>query len=220
MQCPYCNTENLPTAAICKACGKSLPRFEETFTGSDRLHRSESNPQQSDPHGTIAPTKTPATPGDWTAPVTATKIPLSSQGEIEPGTVLGGRYEILAILGQGGMERFTKRGTMNWNAWVALKVIRPELTTNPDMLRRFKQELILARQITHRNVVRIFDLGQADGFKFITMEYLEGQDLRAVLKEKGKLPPQEAARIILQICRALEVAHGEGVVHRDLKPQT
>jgi len=102
---------------------------------------------------------------------------------------------------------------------VALKVIRPELTTNPEMLRRFKRELILARQITHRNVVRIFDLGQSDGFKFITMEYLEGQDLRAVLKEKGKLPPKEAASIILQICRALEVAHGEGVVHRDLKPQ-
>jgi len=102
---------------------------------------------------------------------------------------------------------------------VALKIIRPELTTNPEILKRFKQELILARQVTHRNVIRIFDLGQADGFKFITMEYLEGQDLRAVLREKGKLPPEEAAKIILQICRALEAAHGEGVIHRDLKPQ-
>jgi serine/threonine protein kinase len=102
---------------------------------------------------------------------------------------------------------------------VALKIIRPELTTNPEILRRFKQDLILARQVTHRNVIRIFDLGQAPGFKFITMEYLDGKDLRAVLKEKGKLSPEEAGRIILQICRALEVAHGEGVVHRDLKPQ-
>jgi tetratricopeptide (TPR) repeat protein len=102
---------------------------------------------------------------------------------------------------------------------VALKIIRPELTTNPEILRRFKQELILARQVTHRNVIRIFDLGQADGFKFITMEYLDGKDLRAVLNEKGKLSPEDAARIIVQICRALEVAHGEGVVHRDLKPQ-
>jgi eukaryotic-like serine/threonine-protein kinase len=102
---------------------------------------------------------------------------------------------------------------------VALKIIRPELTTNPEILKRFKQELILARQVTHRNVIRIFDLGQADGFKFITMEYLEGQDLRAVIREKGKLPPEQAARIILQICRALEVAHSEGVIHRDLKPQ-
>jgi tetratricopeptide (TPR) repeat protein len=86
-------------------------------------------------------------------------------------------------------------------------------------LKRFKQELILARQVTHRNVIRIFDLGQADGLKFITMEFLEGQDLRAELKKRGKFSPEDAARIILQISRALEVAHGEGVVHRDLKPQ-
>src|SRR6266702_1039877 len=219
MRCPHCKNENVHGAKNCSVCGKPLPRLEETFIGNERVQQSEPAPPPSDPHGTIAPTQTPAIPGDWTAPVTTTKIPLSSQGEIEPGTVLGGRYEILAILGQGGMGAVYKARDNELDRLVALKVIRPELTTNPEMLRRFKQELILARQITHRNVVRIFDLGQADGFKFITMEYLEGQDLRGVLKEKGKLPPQEAARIILQICRALEVAHGEGVVHRDLKPQ-
>ncbi len=102
---------------------------------------------------------------------------------------------------------------------VALKLIRPELAKNPEMLRRFKQELILARQVTHKNVIRIFDLGQADGIKFITMDFVEGKDLRQLLAEKGKFPPDEAARMMLQICRALEVAHGEGVIHRDLKPQ-
>src|SRR5260370_42063303 len=95
---------------------------------------------------------------------------------------------------------------------VALKIIRPELTTNPGILRRFKQELILARQVTHRNVIRIFDLGQAHGFKFITMEDLDGKDLRAVLKEKGKLSPEEAGRFILQICRALDVSHRADVL--------
>lgn len=219
MQCSHCKADNLPTATDCKACGKPLSRLEETFAGSQRVERSESIPEQLDPHGTIAPTMTPATPGDWTAPVTRAKIPVSSQGELEPGTVLGERYEIIALLGQGGMGAVYKAQDIELGRLVALKIIRPELTTNPEMLRRFKQELILARQITHRNVVRIFDLGQADGFKFITMEYLEGEDLRAVLKKKGKLPPDEAARILLQICRALEVAHGEGVIHRDLKPQ-
>jgi eukaryotic-like serine/threonine-protein kinase len=219
MQCPHCKTENLPTATDCKACGKPLSRFEETFAGNERVQQSESIPEQLDPHGTIAPTMTPATPGDWTAPITRTKIPVSSQGELEPGTVLGERYEIIALLGQGGMGAVYKAHDIELERLVALKIIRPELTTNPEMLRRFKQELILARQITHRNVVRIFDLGQADGFKFITMEYLEGEDLRAVLKKKGKLSPEESARILLQICRALEVAHGEGVIHRDLKPQ-
>jgi eukaryotic-like serine/threonine-protein kinase len=219
MRCPHCDNENLPGAKDCNACGKPLLRAAETFAGNARVEQAKSTPEQSDPHGTIAPTATPATPGDWTAPVTRTKIPVSSQGELEPGTVLGERYEIIALLGQGGMGAVYKAHDIELERLVALKIIRPELTTNPEMLRRFKQELILARQITHRNVVRIFDLGQADGFKFITMEYLEGKDLRAVLKEKGKLPPDEAARIILQICRALEVAHGEGVVHRDLKPQ-
>jgi len=135
------------------------------------------------------------------------------------GTLLGERYEILAMLGQGGMGAVYKARDQELDRVVALKVIRPELTTNPDILKRFKQELILARQVTHRNVIRIFDLGQADGLKFITMEFLEGQDLRAELTKRGKFSPEDAARIILQISRALEVAHGEGVVHRDLKPQ-
>jgi tetratricopeptide (TPR) repeat protein len=102
---------------------------------------------------------------------------------------------------------------------VALKLIRPELARNPEILRRFKQELILARQVTHKNVIRIFDLGQSDGIKFITMDFVEGQDLHQLLLERGKLAPEQAARIMLQICRALEAAHSEGVIHRDLKPQ-
>ena len=102
---------------------------------------------------------------------------------------------------------------------VALKLIRPELARNPEILRRFKQELILARQVTHKNVIRIFDLGQSDGIKFITMDFVEGQDLRALLLERGKFSAEQAARIMLQICRALEAAHSEGVIHRDLKPQ-
>ncbi len=102
---------------------------------------------------------------------------------------------------------------------VALKLIRPELAKNPQILRRFKQELILARQVTHKNVIRIFDLGQSDGIKFITMDFVEGQDLRQLLLKNGKFAPEQAARIMLQICRALEAAHAEGVIHRDLKPQ-
>ena len=98
-------------------------------------------------------------------------------------------------------------------------MIRPELAGHPDILRRFKQELILARQVTHKNVVRIFDLGTADGRKFITMDFVEGRDLKSVLNERGKLPAVEAVPIAQQICRGLEAAHVEGVVHRDLKPQ-
>lgn len=172
-----------------------------------------------DPQAAFVATKTPLTPEGWSISNTRMPAPAIPHGEFAPGTVLGNRYEILALLGQGGMGAVYKARDTELDRLVALKIIRPELTTNPEILKRFKQELILARQVTHRNVIRIFDLGQADGFKFITMEYLEGQDLRAVLREKGKLEPAEAAKIILQICRALEVAHGEGVIHRDLKPQ-
>ncbi len=102
---------------------------------------------------------------------------------------------------------------------VALKVIRRELAGNRAILDRFKQELILATQVTHKNVVRIYDLGEADGTKFISMEFVEGEDLRTLIHQRTKLPPQEAVEIIEQVCRALEAAHAVGVIHRDLKPQ-
>jgi len=135
------------------------------------------------------------------------------------GTLLADRYEILQLLGQGGMGAVYKARDTELERLVALKLIRADLAGNPEILRRFKQELILAREVTHRNVIRIFDLGQAKGFKFITMEFVEGRDLRALIREKEKLPPEETVRIISQVCRALESAHAAGVVHRDLKPQ-
>jgi eukaryotic-like serine/threonine-protein kinase len=95
-----------------------------------------------------------------------------------PGTLLGGRYEILHVLGEGGMGAVYQARDRELDRLIALKVIRPELAGNPAILQRFKQELILARHVTHRNVVRIYDLGEADGIKFITMEYVDGEDLR------------------------------------------
>jgi tetratricopeptide (TPR) repeat protein/predicted Ser/Thr protein kinase len=136
-----------------------------------------------------------------------------------PGAIIAGRYEILQALGEGGMGTVYKAKDRELDRIVAVKTIRPELASNPAIIKRFKQELILARQVTHRNVVRIYDLGEADGVKFITMEYIEGRDLTSLLREKGKLAPKEAAEIMEQVCRALEAAHMEGVVHRDLKPQ-
>ena len=103
--------------------------------------------------------------------------------------------------------------------FVALKLIRPELAANPSILARFKQELLLSREVTHRNVIRIFDLGDADGVKFITMEFVEGRDLRSLIQEKKKFPPEEAVELMQQVCRALEAAHTLGIIHRDLKPQ-
>ncbi len=105
---------------------------------------------------------------------------------LQTGDVLGGRYEILQMLGEGGMGAVYKARDRELDRFVALKLIRPELAANPSILARFKQELLLSREVTHRNVIRIFDLGDADGVKFITMEFVEGQDLRSLIQEKEK----------------------------------
>ena len=137
---------------------------------------------------------------------------------LPPGALVGRRYEILQILGEGGMGAVYKAKDLELNRVIALKVIRPELASNPEILQRFKQELILARQVTDRNVIRIFDLGEAGGIKFITMEYVEGQSLYQILREKGKLPVPETMDIMRQMLSGLQAAHSEGVIHRDLKP--
>ena len=143
----------------------------------------------------------------------------NSQTLLRPGTVLGRRYEILQILGEGGMGAVYRARDREVNRTVALKVIRPELTGNSAILDRFKQELVLSHQVTHRNVVRIYDMGDADGIKFITMEYIEGHDLRSLIAQQKVFQPEEAVEMMRQVCRALEAAHTVGVIHRDLKPQ-
>src|SRR5271165_1232854 len=137
---------------------------------------------------------------------------------LEVGTVLGGRYEIQKLLGMGGMGAVYKAHDLEVDRTLGLKVIRPDLAGNPAILARFKQELVLARQVTHRNIIRIYDLNEADGVKFITMEFIEGEDLRTILTREGKLHPKEAVNIMRQSCSGLLAAHQEGVIHRDLKP--
>jgi serine/threonine protein kinase/tetratricopeptide (TPR) repeat protein len=138
---------------------------------------------------------------------------------LEAGTIIGGRYEILEMLGIGGMGEVYKAKDLALGRLVALKVIKPELTRTPAIIDRFKQEILLSSTVTHKNVIRIFDLGEADGMKFITMEYVEGKDLRAVLTERGKYASKDAIAVVRQVCFALEAAHAAGVIHRDLKPQ-
>jgi tetratricopeptide (TPR) repeat protein/predicted Ser/Thr protein kinase len=168
------------------------------------------------PHPSPPPSRPPA-PSGTPSSVAATSI--AAFLSLQPGVVFGGRYEILRILGQGGMGAVYQARDRELDRMIALKVIRPELATDPAILQRFKQELILARNITHKNVVRIYDLGEAEGVRFITMEYVDGEDLRTMLRNHGKFSTSQAIPMIEQVCRALDAAHSEGVIHRDLKPQ-
>jgi tetratricopeptide (TPR) repeat protein len=142
-----------------------------------------------------------------------------NRDHLQPGDVLGSRYEIWNVLGEGGMGTVYKALDREVDHLVALKLIRPDMAANPVILARFKQELLTARQVTHRNVIRIYDLSEVDGVKFITMEFVEGCDLRKLLLDEGKLAPDRAVEIMRQVCLALEAAHAVGIIHRDLKPQ-
>jgi serine/threonine protein kinase/tetratricopeptide (TPR) repeat protein len=142
----------------------------------------------------------------------------ASAAEARIGDLLGGRYELLQLLGEGGMGAVYKARDLELEREVALKVIKPEMADHPEILQRFKQELILARQVTDRNVIRIFDIGEAEKTKFITMEYLEGENLNQILGQRGKLEVAEAVGIMEQVACGLAAAHREGIIHRDLKP--
>jgi serine/threonine protein kinase/tetratricopeptide (TPR) repeat protein len=143
-------------------------------------------------------------------------------GPLELGESFGSRYHIIRLLGLGGMGAVYQAWDAELGVAVALKVVRPEVSADPHtarmMEKRFKQELLLARQVTHKNVVRIHDLGEVDGIKYITMPFIEGEDLATILKREGKLPVARALTIARGVVAGLCAAHRAEVVHRDLKP--
>ena len=136
------------------------------------------------------------------------------------GTLVGGRYRIRALLGEGGMGQVYLAVHEAIEKKVALKVLRPQLSSKRDIVTRFQQEAISASRIKHPNVLDVFDFGQLDnGCFFLAMELLEGHDLSEELAQGQPLPPARAVAIGLQVSRALGAAHAAGVVHRDLKPE-
>lgn len=204
MQCTQCGLLNPPGTGVCTRCSTPLPLDDRTIEDPVRDSDASCDAEQTLTHG-------------WSEP-SAPKHRTLSPERFKPGRMLGNRYQIVQLLGEGGMGAVYKSQDRELDRLVALKIIRPNLAATFEVLHRFKQELILARQITHRNVIRIFDLGEADGVKFITMEFIDGETLRTILQRQGKLTPIEASKVIQQVCRGLEAAHAEGVVHRDLKP--
>ncbi len=139
---------------------------------------------------------------------------------LQPGSLFAGRYEVKEILGMGGMGVVYRALDRELGEAVAIKTLRPEAVGSDGVaLERFKQEIRLARRITHRNVVRTYDLGEVDGMYYLTMEYVEGTSLKQLIQSRGRLPVPVTLTVGKQLCRALEVAHEQGVIHRDIKPQ-
>ena len=151
----------------------------------------------------------------------STRRPASSSSAIAAeGRVFAGRYAVTDVLGEGGMGVVYKAVDEELGEPIAVKVLRPEaLSADPTALERLKSEIRLARRISHRNVVRTHDFGEVDGVYYITMEYVAGTSLEALIEKHGRLPVPATLAIAKQLCRALEVAHEQGIIHRDIKPQ-
>ena len=160
------------------------------------------------------------TPGGGVATPTVARQMEQSPGVLQAGSVFAGRYEIKGVLGMGGMGVVYRAWDTELGEPIAIKTLRMDAAqAEPAALERFKQEIRLARKSTHRNVVRTHDIGEVDGVHFITMEFVEGQSLKHLIQSRGSLPVNVVLTIGKQLCRALEVAHEQGVIHRDIKPQ-
>jgi serine/threonine protein kinase len=144
--------------------------------------------------------------------------PSSDDGRFVPGTLLGDRYRIISRLGAGGMGEVFRATDLRLGQQVALKFLPQEMAQDPKALARFQNEVRIARQVAHPNVCRVYDIGEVEGIPFLSMEYVDGEDLNSLLRRIGRLPRDKALEISRKLCAGLSAAHNKGVLHRDLKP--
>jgi serine/threonine protein kinase len=177
----------------------------------------------SDPESSATQAKT--APGWFADPSTLAAVPIAASPANIPNlssqtlAVLGQRYDILEEAGRGAMGQVYKARDRETGETVALKLIKPEIASDPAMVERFKSELLFARKITHKNVCRVYEFSRVDGTAYISMEFVDGESLRSVLKRFASLTPRKGLDLALQMCAGLKEAHAQGIVHRDLKPE-
>jgi serine/threonine-protein kinase len=135
------------------------------------------------------------------------------------GKILGKRYELVEKIGEGGMGLVYKAKCHLLNRYVAVKILKPELTEDEEFINRFRKESLSAASLSHPNIVNIYDVGVEDGIYYIVMEYVKGKTLKEIIKERAPMPYYETINISRQICLALEHAHNNNIIHRDIKPQ-
>src|SRR5271166_6130555 len=224
MKCPKCGTAAPNDAKQCPACGTASQSSDvgETVAGNVSLGAVAASAGADDE--TVVGSAFPPVRNVASDVLTP---PPSSSGPLEDATVIGGtrsvdfgpRYRVVRLLGQGGMGAVYLAYDQDLGRHVALKLVKPELMVYPGAMERFRQELLLASKISHRNILRIHDLGDAGGMKFISMAYVDGEDLHHLLVREGKLSLDRMLNLARQLCAALDAAHSEDVAHRDLKPQ-
>jgi tetratricopeptide (TPR) repeat protein len=226
MSCPRCGSGAPPLHGQCAQCGASLASDSApTAIGLATplpLPTSDDNVTQFGPVAGATSTPPPTTPPLISDPPVATPTTTPQSLGLIVGQNFGTRYHVIRMLGVGGMGAVYQAWDQTLEVAVALKVIRAESAPDPAaaeaLQRRFKHELLLARQVTHKNVVRIHDLGEINGITYISMPYVQGSDLATVLAREGRLSVDRAVGIAKELASGLVAAHAAGVVHRDLKP--
>jgi serine/threonine protein kinase len=165
-----------------------------------------------------AATQTIATPQAKPGSSSSASSPNSDEGRYAGGTTLAGRYRIVSLVGRGGMGEVYRAFDLKLNQPVALKFLPESTARDPRLLERFHGEVRIARQVSHPNVCRVYDIAEVEGVAYISMEYVDGEDLASLLRRIGRLPGGKAIEIARKLCAGLAAAHAKGVLHRDLKP--
>ncbi len=216
MFCSACGAKNSPQGRYCSACGAALNQnAEATVLGNDPLTEGVTI-DPATPRGPL-PTHRPA-PRTPSHPSASGLGSDSVAGRFVPGQIVAERYRIVALAGRGGMGEVYRAEDLRLSQIVAIKFLPETLSRDAAALSRFHSEVRIARQVSHPNVCRMFDIGDADGITFLTMEYVDGEDLSSLVRRIGRLSTDKATEIARQTCAGLAAAHDRGVIHRDLKP--
>jgi serine/threonine protein kinase len=189
MLCPHCQKDLAADASFCHSCGASL-NDDATRRMLYRKPASKSS----------------------------TSFDSIDDARFVPGTILAERYRIVGLLGKGGMGEVYRADDLKLSQPVALKFLPQRYLSDGAALARFHREVRVARQVSHRNVCRVYDIGEIDGQHFLSMEYIKGEELSSLLRRIGRLPSDKALQIARQMCAGLAAAHESGILHRDLKP--
>src|ERR1700682_4451311 len=205
--CSSCGTEVPVSGRFCSACGTPAGNADALAT-LDFATATSPLPPRSPSSSSSRPSKSR----------TSSSVQYVSEGRFLPGRLLEGRYRIIALLGKGGMGEVYRADDLTLGQPVALKFLPDEAARDQSLLERFKNEVRIARRVSHPNVCRVYDVGDMEGHTFFTMEYVDGEDLASLLRRIGRLPEDKALDIARQLCAGLAAAHTKGVLHRDLKP--
>src|SRR5712671_2066798 len=220
MFCAKCGAQVSANGKFCSSCGEAV----DPDTGTTLLGNEASVEGATIAPSAPAPRRIPPQPSSLRTPRTPpSSNPISSSdpiggGRFTPGQIIAERYRVVALAGRGGMGEVYRAEDLTLGQVVALKFLPEALSQDAAALARFHAEVRTARQVSHPNVCRVFDIGEADGTLFLTMEYVDGEDLASVVRRIGRLSPDKATEIARQICAGLAAAHERGVIHRDLKP--